>query len=127
MATASAEKENRPATSSSQNLSVISDFGLLTARNPTTPGTARFPSLQSPCFYHERFDDAVNIDKVLEEIKEDAGLLDAIKEFVDGKDGGIEQQQGSTAGRDYQNAMVLLQALQNNAVSDTVSPLLGTD
>ncbi|KAI0383873.1 ATP-NAD kinase [Hypomontagnella monticulosa] len=41
----------------------------ITARN-MTPTTA-FPALQSPCFYHERFDDAVNIDKVLEEIKSD--------------------------------------------------------
>ncbi|KAF1842091.1 GTP binding protein-like protein [Cucurbitaria berberidis CBS 394.84] len=51
---------------------------------------------------------------VIEEIKDDGGLLDAIKEFAEGKDGGVEQQ-GSAAGRDYQNAIVLLQALQNNA------------
>ncbi|KAF9869898.1 hypothetical protein CkaCkLH20_12605 [Colletotrichum karsti] len=36
----------------------------------TTPTTA-LPSSQSPCFYHNRFDDAVNIDKALEEIKND--------------------------------------------------------
>lgn len=53
---------------------------------------------------------------VMEEIKEDRGLLDAIKDFADEKDGGNEQT-GSTGGRDYQNAMVLLQALQNNAGS----------
>ncbi|OAX84847.1 hypothetical protein ACJ72_00775 [Emergomyces africanus] len=35
-----------------------------------TPSAARFP-LTSPCFYHQRFDDAVNIDKVLEEIAAD--------------------------------------------------------
>ncbi|KAK2738207.1 NAD(+) kinase [Onygenales sp. PD_40] len=35
-----------------------------------TPSTARFP-LTSPCFFHQRFDDAVNIDKVLEEIAAD--------------------------------------------------------
>lgn len=51
--------------------------------------------------------------RVVEEIKEDGGLVEAIKEFAEGKDGGVEQQ-GQTAGRDYQNAMVLLQALQNN-------------
>lgn len=56
--------------------------------------------------------------QVVGEIKEDEGLLEAIKEFAEGKDGGIEQQ-GLTAGRDYQNAIVLLQALQNNAVSET--------
>ena len=36
--------------------------------NARTPSTARFSSLQSPCFFHQRFDDAVNIDRVLEEI-----------------------------------------------------------
>ena len=34
-----------------------------------TPSTARLTSLQSPCFFHQRFDDAVNIDRVLEEIQ----------------------------------------------------------
>lgn len=53
---------------------------------------------------------------VVAEIKEDDGLLEAIKDFANGKDGGTEQQ-GSNAGRDYQNAIVLLQALQNNSVS----------
>jgi hypothetical protein len=54
--------------------------------------------------------------QVIAEIKEDPKLLDAIKDFAEGKDGGAEQQ-GSTTGRDYQNAIVLLQALQNNWVS----------
>lgn len=35
-----------------------------------TPSTARFP-LKSPCFFHQRFDDAVNVEKVLEEISGD--------------------------------------------------------
>lgn len=54
---------------------------------------------------------------VLDEIREDAGLLNAIKEFAEGKDGAAEQQAASLSGRDYQNAVVLLQALQNNWVS----------
>lgn len=64
--------------------------------------------------------------QVVREIKEDSGLLDAIKEFAKGEDGGIEQQ-GSTAGRDYQNAIVLLQALQNNAVSICASSVSNSD
>ncbi|RYO80449.1 hypothetical protein DL762_007642 [Monosporascus cannonballus] len=40
------------------------------AQRSLTPATA-FPALQSPCFYHNQFDDAVDIEKVLEEIKED--------------------------------------------------------
>jgi hypothetical protein len=55
-------------------------------------------------------------ERVIEEIKEDGGLLEAIKDFAEGKDGGAEQQ-GQAAGRDYQNAIVLLQALQNHWVS----------
>ncbi|KAH7077642.1 hypothetical protein BKA63DRAFT_508670 [Paraphoma chrysanthemicola] len=51
--------------------------------------------------------------RVMRAIKEDPGLLEAIKEFAEGKDGGVEQQ-GQAAGRDYQNAIVLLQALRNN-------------
>jgi NAD+ kinase len=34
-----------------------------------TPSTARLTSLQSPCFFHQRFDDAVNIERVMEEIQ----------------------------------------------------------
>ncbi|KAJ4985665.1 GTP-binding protein [Stagonosporopsis vannaccii] len=54
---------------------------------------------------------------VIDEIKEDDGLLAAIKDFAEGKDGGAEQKVTSSLGRDYQNAIVLLQALQNNWVS----------
>lgn len=60
---------------------------------------------------------------VIEEMKDDAGLLEAIKDFAEGKDGGVEQQ-GQAAGRDYQNAIVLLQALQNNWVCLTRDFLL---
>lgn len=49
--------------------------------NPITalkvPSTARFSSVRSPCFYHQRFDDAINIDRVLEEVAaedEDNGM-----------------------------------------------------
>lgn len=53
---------------------------------------------------------------VVQELKQDARLLQAIKDFAEGKDSGAEQQ-GNATGRDFQNAMVLLQALQNNLVS----------
>ncbi|KAI9784586.1 MAG: NAD(+) kinase [Geoglossum umbratile] len=35
------------------------------------PLTSRYPVLQSPCFFHQRFDDAVDIGKLLEDIVED--------------------------------------------------------
>ncbi|EFW18209.1 NAD(+) kinase [Coccidioides posadasii str. Silveira] len=42
----------------------------LTFSDGDTPSTARFP-LKSPCYYHQRFDGAVNIQRVLEEIAAD--------------------------------------------------------
>lgn len=41
------------------------------ARKQEATPTNAFAALQSPCFYHQRFDDAVDIDRVLEEIKND--------------------------------------------------------
>ncbi|KAI2640474.1 ATP-NAD kinase [Hypomontagnella submonticulosa] len=71
MLSAHAAVDKRLPGSSQQASDALSDALLseLAARN-MTPTTA-FPSLQSPCFYHERFDDAVDINKVLEEIKND--------------------------------------------------------
>ncbi|KAM0262353.1 hypothetical protein ACHAQJ_001822 [Trichoderma viride] len=43
------------------------------AKKRSTPTTA-ISNLLSPCFYHQRFDDAVDIDKVLEEIKNDESM-----------------------------------------------------
>lgn len=65
-------------TTSSQNLSTalanlqINNANALAATD-RTPSTARF-GLQSPCFFHRRFDDAVNIEKVLDEINDDEGM-----------------------------------------------------
>ncbi|RYP49771.1 hypothetical protein DL768_004558 [Monosporascus sp. mg162] len=57
----------QPSSGSAQRL--CSALSEITQRS-LTPATA-FPALQSPCFYHNQFDDAVDIDKVLEEIKND--------------------------------------------------------
>ncbi|KAI4927905.1 hypothetical protein J4E85_006418 [Alternaria conjuncta] len=55
---------------------------------------------------------------IAEEIKEDSGLLETIKEHANATEAGLAQQSPSTASRDHQNAIVLLQALQNNAVRE---------
>ncbi|KAL1852869.1 hypothetical protein VTK73DRAFT_9119 [Phialemonium thermophilum] len=61
--------DNRPSTASSQKLcDALNDLAMAQNNRSLTPTTA-FPSLRSPCFYHNRFEDAVDIDKVLEEIK----------------------------------------------------------
>ena len=46
---------------------------LVLSGSSDTPTTA-LPVLKSPCFYHQRFDDAVNIDRVLEDIKNDSSM-----------------------------------------------------
>lgn len=62
------ESHQQPTKAPSQQLSTtLSDLKL----SGRTPGTGRFASLQSPCYFHQRFDDAVNIDRVLEEIAAD--------------------------------------------------------
>ncbi|KNG49459.1 gtp binding protein [Stemphylium lycopersici] len=55
---------------------------------------------------------------IAEEIKEDSALLETIKEHANATEAGLAQQAPSTASRDHQNAIVLLQALQNNAVRE---------
>lgn len=44
----------------------ISQTTLSDLANPMAPFAARFAS--SPCFFHKRFDDAINVDRLLEEI-----------------------------------------------------------
>jgi hypothetical protein len=55
---------------------------------------------------------------IAEEIKEDSALLETIKEHANATEAGLAHQGSSTASRDHQNAIVLLQALQNNAVRE---------
>ncbi|KAH0545143.1 hypothetical protein FGG08_000755 [Glutinoglossum americanum] len=64
-------KEIRTGTFGPQKLSTALSNLQLGSPKAETPVTSRYPPLQSPCFFHQRFDDAVNIDKVLEDIAED--------------------------------------------------------
>lgn len=117
---AAADRDNRPTTSSSQKLSAaLSDLSLPTARN-FTPGTARFPSLQSPCFYHERFDDAVNIDKVLEEIKDDEWMSHSrLMQTATGVREVSKQLQRRPIKRAVRNVMIVTKARDNQLVNLT--------
>ncbi|KAG5916348.1 hypothetical protein E4U61_003683 [Claviceps capensis] len=47
----------------------------LVQKQAASPTAASFPSQQSPCFYHQRFDDAVDIDKILDEINTDQSSM----------------------------------------------------
>jgi NAD+ kinase len=117
MASAQNPADNRPGTASSQKLSAaLSD---LAGRNGT-PATARFPALKSPCFYHQRFDDAVNIDKVLEEIKEDEWMSHSrLMQTATGVREVSKQLQRRPIRRAVRNVMIVTKARDNQLVNLT--------
>ncbi|TAQ86551.1 hypothetical protein B7494_g5111 [Chlorociboria aeruginascens] len=106
--------ETRPDTASSQKLSAaLSD---LAGRNGT-PSTSRFPALQSPCFYHQRFDDAVNIDRVLDEIKQDEWMSHSrLMATATGVREVSKQLQRRPIKRAVRNVMIVTKARDNNLV-----------
>ena len=64
------DRESTAANSSSQCLSAALSSLQLASQPNASPSAKRF-SLQSPCFFHQRFDGIINFDKVLEEIAEE--------------------------------------------------------
>lgn len=81
-----------------------------------TPATA-FPALQSPCFYHNRFDDAVNIDKVLEEIKNDEYMSHSrLVQTATGVREVSKQLQRRPIKRAVKNVMIVTKARDNDLV-----------
>ncbi|KAI1649781.1 ATP-NAD kinase [Daldinia loculata] len=114
MLSAHSAVDKRPGnSSSSQQLSdALSE---LAARN-ITPTTA-FPSLQSPCFYHNRFDDAVDIDKVLEEIKNDEWMSHSrLVQTATGVREVSKQLQRRPIRRAVRSVMIVTKARDNELV-----------
>jgi NAD+ kinase len=64
------DRESTAPNASSQCLSAALSNFQLTSQPTISPSARRF-SLQSPCFFHQRFDGIINFDKVLEEIAEE--------------------------------------------------------
>ncbi|KAL2127929.1 hypothetical protein VTI74DRAFT_9954 [Chaetomium olivicolor] len=114
--------DNRPASSSSQQLCDALN-GLAQAQNSragnhasATPA-ALFPSLQSPCFYHNRFDDAVDIDKVLEEIKNDEWMSHSrLVQTATGVREVSKQLSRRPIKRAVKNVMIVTKARDNQLV-----------
>ena len=111
------QAEIRPGTATSQKLSAaLSDLAF---RNGT-PTTPRFTALQSPCFYHQRFDDAVNIEKVLEEIKEDEWMSHSrLMQTATGVREVSKQLQRRPIKRAVRNVMIVTKARDNQLVNLT--------
>jgi NAD+ kinase len=112
MLSAQSGAEGRPSSSSSQRLADA--LNELASRN--TPTTA-FPALQSPCFYHQRFDDAVDIDKVLEEIKNDDWMSHSrLVQTATGVREVSKQLQRRPIRRAVRNVMIVTKARDNELV-----------
>lgn len=113
--------EAQPNTASSQKLSAaLSDFALNSSARVPTPATAWFPALQSPCFYHQRFDDAVNIDKVLEEIQDDEWMSHSrLMQTATGVREVSRQLQRRPIKRAVRNVMIVTKARDNQLVNLT--------
>ncbi|KXX80125.1 NAD(+) kinase [Madurella mycetomatis] len=111
---------NRPSSASSQQLcDALNGLAQAQSSRPTaamTP-TAAFPSLQSPCFYHTRFDDAVDIDKVLEEIKNDEWMSHSrLVQTATGVREVSKQLQRRPIKRAVRNVMIVTKARDNQLV-----------
>ncbi|KAI1082818.1 ATP-NAD kinase [Whalleya microplaca] len=115
MLSAHSTADRRPSTSASSSQQLSDALSELAARN-MTPTTA-FPSLQSPCFYHNRFDDAVNIDKVLEEIKNDEWMSHSrLVQTATGVREVSKQLQRRPIRRAVRNVMIVTKARDNDLV-----------
>lgn len=109
------EKERRYSNSSSQMLSAaLSNLQL--GLPEKSPSTARM-ALQSPCFFHQRFDDAVNIQKVLEEIADDEWLSHSrLVQTATGVREVSKQLQRRPIKRAVRNVMIVTKARDNSLV-----------
>lgn len=112
--------DSRPGTASSQKLSAaLSDLAMSSLKT-ATPTRAGFPALQSPCFYHQRFDDAVNIDRVLEEIKGDEWMSHSrLMQTATGVREVSKQLQRRPIKRAVRNVMIVTKARDNTLVNLT--------
>ncbi|KZZ94697.1 NAD kinase associated with ferric reductase [Moelleriella libera RCEF 2490] len=88
------------------------------ARKQATPTSASaLTALQSPCFYHQRFDDAVNIDKVLEEIKNDESMSHSrLVQTATGVREVSKQLQRRPIKRAVRNVMIVTKARDHQLV-----------
>jgi NAD+ kinase len=110
------EKDGNYSNSSSQRLSAALSNLQLAGYTDKTPSTARF-ALQSPCFFHQRFDDAVNIKKVLEEITDDEWLSHSrLVQTATGVREVSKQLQRRPIKRAVKNVMIVTKARDNNLI-----------
>lgn len=105
--------QDRP---SSQRLSAALSNLQLDSYIERPASTARL-FLQSPCFFHQRFDDAVNIQKVLEEIADDEWLSHSrLVQTATGVREVSKQLQRRPVKRAVRTVMIVTKARDNSLV-----------
>ncbi|KAE8353227.1 ATP-NAD kinase-like domain-containing protein [Aspergillus coremiiformis] len=110
------ETERRASNPSSQKLSAALSNAQLGPYLDRLPPTARL-AMQSPCFFHQRFDDAVNIQKVLEEITDDEWLSHSrLVQTATGVREVSKQLQRRPIKRAVRNVMIVTKARDNSLV-----------
>jgi NAD+ kinase len=78
---------------------------------------SRLAALRSPCFFHKRFDDAVDIDKVLLELQDDASLSHSrLMQTATGVREVSRQLQRRPIKRAVRNVMIVTKARDNELV-----------
>ncbi|KAI1832783.1 hypothetical protein DTO027I6_8097 [Penicillium roqueforti] len=111
--------ENRPrrgSNDSPQNISTALSNFQLSGYLDRSPAAARL-ILQSPCYFHQRFDDAVNIKKVLEEIADDEWLSHSrLVQTATGVREVSKQLQRRPIKRAVRNIMIVTKARDNSLV-----------
>ena len=113
------DKEPKPTTLSSQRLSTalanLQSTAFIERSSPSSGG--RRP-LRSPCFFHQRFDDAVNIDKVLEDVADDDEWLShsRLMQTATGVREVSKQLQRRPIKRAVRNIMIVTRARDNKLV-----------
>ncbi|KAI9925515.1 hypothetical protein ASPWEDRAFT_114071 [Aspergillus wentii DTO 134E9] len=110
------DKERRSSNPSSQKLSAALSNLQLGQYLENAPSNARL-ALQSPCFFHKRFDDAVNIQKVLEEIQDDEWLSPSrLMQTATGVREVSKQLQRRPIKRAVKTVMIVTKARDNSLI-----------
>lgn len=117
-ATAQFQPASGKESSSQQLCDALNDLALRNNATPTTTAAAAaFSGLKSPCYYHQRFDDAVDIEKVLEEIKNDEYMSHSrLVQTATGVREVSKQLQRRPIRRAVRNIMIVTKARDNQLV-----------
>lgn len=109
-------EDRRRGSNASQTLSTALSNLQLNGYLDRSPATARL-IMQSPCYFHQRFDDAVNIKKVLEEIADDEWLSHSrLVQTATGVREVSKQLQRRPIKRAVRNVMIVTKARDNSLV-----------